>query len=433
MRVTFGHASSPAKIPAMAFAFMANQFKGVINQLNKTCQLMGVDRDELEILRKPDRVVEVSLPVLMDDGHIKVFDGYRVQYNNIRGPYKGGLRFHQQVNLDEVKALAFWMTIKCAVADIPYGGGKGGVAVDVKKLSEGELERLTRAYTRGFADFIGPLKDVPAPDVYTTPQIMAWIMDEYSHIKGENIPAVVTGKPVEIGGSVGRETATSLGGFYVFEQILQKLKMKKSKTSLAVQGFGNVGMNFALIAYRAGYKIVAVSDSSGGIYDGKGLKLEAVLEHKRATGRVVNFKGAQDISNEKLLELPVEVLAPAALENVINEKNAARVKAKIILELANGPTSPEAEIKLLKRGVLLAPDVLVNSGGVIVSYFEWVQNLRHFYWDKVKVEAHLKKQIDSAFDQVWQTMAKQKNSDMRTAAYMVAVERLVKALSVRGI
>ena len=412
---------------------MANQFKGVINQLNKTCALMGIDYDELEILRKPDRVIEVALPVIMDDGHIKVFDGYRVQYSNIRGPYKGGLRFHPKVNLDEVKALAFWMTIKCAVADIPYGGGKGGVAVDVKKISKSELERLTRAYARGFADFIGPSKDIPAPDVYTNPQVMAWLMDEYSHIKGENTPAVVTGKPVEIGGSLGRDTATSLGGFYIFEQVLDKMKMKKEKISLAVQGFGNVGMNFALIAFRAGYKIAAVSDSRGGIYDKNGLNIEKVLSHKQTTGSVINFKGAENISNEKLLELPVDVLAPAALENVINEKNAGRIKAKIVFELGNGPTTPAAEAKLLKKGVLIVPDVLANSGGVIVSYFEWVQNLRHYYWEQAKVEANLKKQITSAFKKVWQTMEAQNNRDMRTAAYMVAVERLVKALKVRGI
>ena len=412
---------------------MAEQFKAVINQLNKTCQIMGTEPDELEILRKPDRVIEVSLPVLMDNGRIKVFTGFRVQYNNIRGPYKGGIRFHHQVSLDEVKSLAFWMTIKCAVVDIPYGGGKGGVSVNVKKLSQGELERLTRAYTRGFADFIGPSKDIPAPDVYTNSQTMAWIMDEYSHIKGENTPAVVTGKPVEIGGSLGRDTATSLGGFYVFEQVLEKMKMPKNKISLAVQGFGNVGLNFAMIAYAAGYKIVAVSDSQGAIYDKQGLNIEQVLSHKQTTGSVVDFNGLKNITNEQLLELPVDILAPAALENVIDETNAGRIKAKLILELGNGPTTPEAEAKLNKKNVLIVPDVLANAGGVIVSYFEWVQNLRHFYWDQTKVEANLEKQIVGAFKKVWQTMESQNNRDLRTAAYMVAVTRLVKALSVRGI
>jgi glutamate dehydrogenase/leucine dehydrogenase len=412
--------------------FMANQFKQALNQLDKTCRVMGLDHDVLEILKKPDRVLEVSLPVLMDDGRLKVFTGYRVQYNNIRGPYKGGLRFHPKVSLDEVKALAFWMTIKCAVADIPYGGSKGGVAVDVKKLSKSELERLTRAYARGFADFIGPDTDIPAPDVYTNPQIMAWIMDEYSHIKGANVPGVVTGKPLEVGGSLGRDTATSQGGLYVFEEVLKKKKINKKEISIAVQGFGNVGMNFALIAYHAGYKIVAVSDSRGGVYNPKGLDMEKVLSHKQTMGSVVNFGQAKNITNEKLLELPVYVLAPAAMEDVISEKNAGRIKAKIILELANGPTTMAAEEKLLKKGVMIVPDVLANAGGVIVSYFEWVQNIRHFYWEEEKVQDRLEKQIMRAFSKVWQVMS-QAGGNMRLAAYIVAVDRLVKALKVRGI
>ncbi len=400
--------------------------------MDKTCKVMGLDHDVLEILKKPDRVLEVSLPVLMDDGRLKVFTGYRVQYNNIRGPYKGGLRFHPKVSLDEVKALAFWMTIKCAVADIPYGGGKGGIAVDTKKLSHGELERLTRAYARGFADFIGPDTDIPAPDVYTNPQIMAWIMDEYSHIKGANVPGVVTGKPLEVGGSLGRDTATSQGGFYVFEEVLKKKKINKKEISIAVQGFGNVGMNFALIAYHAGYKIVAVSDSLGGIYSPQGLDMEKVLSHKMTMGSVVNYNDGKNVTNEKLLELPINVLVPAALENVINEKNAGRVKAKIILELANGPTTMAAEEKLLKKGVMIVPDVLANAGGVIVSYFEWVQNIRHFYWEEEKVQDRLEKQMMRAFSKVWQTMTQAKGN-MRLAAYIVAVDRLVKALKVRGI
>ncbi|MBU0722258.1 Glu/Leu/Phe/Val dehydrogenase [Patescibacteria group bacterium] len=412
---------------------MSKQFNEVIDQLNKTCKIMNVDNNELEILRKPDRIIEISLPVLMDNGRVKVFTGFRVQYNNIRGPYKGGIRFHPKVNLDEVKSLAFWMTIKCAVANIPYGGGKGGVIVDVKKLSQGELERLSRAYARGFADFIGPLKDVPAPDVYTNPQIMAWIMDEYSRIKGENTPGVVTGKPVEINGSLGRDTATSLGGFFVFEQVLDKMKIKKNQINLAVQGFGNVGMNFALIAYNAGYKITAVSDSKGAIYNEKGLNIKEVVSHKQITGSVINFKNAKNITNEKLLELPNEILIPAALENAINKKNANKIKAKIILELGNGPVTQEAEIKLQKKHILIIPDVLANSGGVIVSYFEWVQNLTNYYWEQTKVEADLKKQIINAFKIVWQIMESQNNNDMRTAAYIVGIRRLVNALKIRGI
>lgn len=411
---------------------MANQFKEALIRLDKICRLSGLTHDEAEILKKPQRIIEAALPVLMDDGSLKVFDSYRVQYNDIRGPYKGGLRYHPKVDLDEVKALAFWMMIKCAVADIPYGGGKGGITVDVKALSQTELERLTRAYTRGFAEFIGPDKDILAPDVYTNPQIMAWIMDEYSHIKGVNVPGVVTGKPVEIGGSLGRDTATSLGGFFIFEAILGKMSLKRKDISIAVQGFGNVGLNFAKIAYDVGYKIMAVSDSRGGIYNSKGLAIDKVIEYKEEKGSVMNFPQAKNITNEKLLELPVTVLAPAALEGVITEKNAGRIKAKLILELANGPTSNQADEKLAKKKIMVAPDVLTNAGGVIVSYFEWVQNIRHWYWEKQRVEDNLNKQMARAFGKVWSTKEKY-NVDLRTAAYIVAVERLITALKVRGI
>lgn len=421
---------------------MSNQFKQCIGLLNKTCEIMakaeeasgaaGLIYKELEILKTPQRIIEVAVPVVMDDGQLKVFTGYRIQHNNIRGPYKGGLRFHPKVDLDEVSSLAFWMTIKCAVADLPYGGAKGGITVDPKKLSRGELERLTRSYTRAVALFVGPDKDIPAPDVYTNPQIMAWFMDEYSKIKGRNVPAVVTGKPVEIGGSLGRDIATAQGGFYVLEMIYKKLKIKKNHATAAIHGFGNAGMNFAKIASEAGYKVAAVSDSKGGIYNEKGLDIKKVIEHKEKTGSVINFSGAKNITNEKLLELPVKILVPAALERVITAKNAERIKAGIILELANGPTTPEADEKLYKKGILVAPDVLVNSGGVIVSYFEWVQNIRHFYWDLEKVNDRLKQQITKAFAAVW--AAKEKyNIDMRLAAYIVAIEKLGKALKARGI
>lgn len=421
---------------------MANPFKECIEQLNKTCDFLDkinnktekITYDEVEVLKMPQRIVEVSLPVKMDDGTLKVFRGYRVQHNDIRGPYKGGIRYHPQVDLNEVSALSFWMTIKCAVADIPYGGAKGGITVDVKKMSRGELERLTRAYTRAVADFVGPEKDIPAPDVYTNPQIMAWYMDEYSRISGVNTPSAVTGKPVEIGGSQGRDVATAMGGFYVLEALLEKLKLKK-KISVAIQGFGNAGMNFARIADEHGYKITAVSDSRGGIHNEDGLDIQEVMKHKESSGSVADFKGAENISNEKLLELPVDVLVPAALEGVITEKNADRIKADIILELANGPTTMEAGEKLFGKGKIVVPDVLANSGGVIVSYFEWVQNVRHFYWDLEKVNERLKHQITKAFESVWKVFAenKDKGVNMRTAAYVVAVEKLVKALKIRGI
>ncbi len=422
--------------------YMPKQYQQCLSQLKKTCEVISqinaagrvidLTYDELEILKSPQRSIEVSIPVLMDDGHLRVFTGYRVQHNDIRGPFKGGLRFHPQVNLDEVSALAFWMTFKCALADIPFGGAKGGIIVDPKKLSPGELERLTRGYTRALAEFIGPDKDIPAPDVYTNPQIMAWLMDEYSHIKGHNEPAVVTGKPLEIGGSVGRDTATAQGGFYVLDTLLKKLKIKKNNLTIAIQGFGNSGMNFAKIASADGYKVVAISDSRGGTFNGRGLDIEKITAHKKAAGSVADFPDGKNITNAQLLLLPVTVLAPAALEEVITEKNAGRIKANIILELANGPTTIPAGEKLFKKGKLVVPDILANSGGVIVSYFEWVQNIRHFYWDLEKVRVNLNKKMTQATELVWEYM-KNHNVDMRTAAYIIAIERLVKALKIRGI
>jgi len=404
----------------------------VIKQINKASKMVDLNYDEIEILKSPQKTIEISIPIKMDDGSLKVFKGFRVQHNNIRGPFKGGLRFHPKVDLDEVSALSFWMTFKCAVVDIPYGGAKGGITVNPKKLSSDELERLTRGYVRAIADFVGPDKDIPAPDVYTNPQIMAWFMDEYSRIKGRNESAVVTGKPIEIGGSLGRDTATAQGGFFVFENIIKKLKNNKNELIIAVQGFGNAGMHFAKIAHNAGYKVVAISDSKGGIYNKKGFDIEEVISHKKETGTVMDMDGAKNITNEQILNLPVKVLVPAALENVITKENAGRIKADIILELANGPTTIEAGEKLYKKGKLVIPDILANAGGVIVSYFEWVQNIRHFYWEKEKVQANLSKQINKATDLVWETMNNY-NTNMRTAAYIVAMERLAKALKVRGV
>ena len=421
---------------------MAKQYKQCINQLEKTCgvihqinataEKIGLTYEEVEMLKSPQKIIEVSIPIKMDDGSLRIFTGYRVQHNDIRGPFKGGLRYHPKVSLDEVQALAFWMTFKCAVANIPYGGAKGGITVDPKKLSRDETERLTRGYVRAIHNFIGPDKDIPAPDVYTNPQIMAWLMDEYSHIKGKNEPAVVTGKPIEIGGSLGRDTATAQGGFFVFENLLKKLKIKKGGITIAIQGFGNAGMNFAKIADRAGYKVVAVSDSSGGIYNEKGLDIKEVIEYKADQGTVSGYFNARDITNEKLLLLPVKVLVPAALEGVITEKNAGRIKADIILELANGPTTIPAGEKLYKKKKLVIPDILANAGGVIVSYFEWVQNIRQYYWEREKVENYLNKQITEATNHVWEIMSAN-NVNMRTAAYIVAIEKLVKALKIRGI
>ncbi len=419
-----------------------SQFQECLNQLKKTCDIAReIDKkgdlasfkyEELDILKQPKRVVQVSLPIEMDNKKLKVFTGYRVQYNDVRGPFKGGIRFHPKVDLDEVKSLAFWMTIKCAVVDIPYGGGKGGVTVDVKKISEKEKERLTRAYVRAIANNIGPDKDIPAPDVYTNPQVMAWFMDEYSQIKGANTPAVVTGKPLEIGGSLGRDTATAQGGFYVFEALRKKMKIKKNQVKIAVQGFGNAGANFAKIADAHDLKVVAVSDSHGGIYNPKGLNLRDVERYKKEKGSVIYYPNGKKVSNEEILELPVNVLVPAALENVITEKNASDVKAKIIVELANGPINLEAGEILFKNGSVVIPDVLANAGGVLVSYFEWVQNIRHFYWDAKKVQKNLEQKMIKAFNDIWVLMQKYKKINMRTAAYIVALERIAKALKIRG-
>lgn len=408
------------------------KFENAIKQLNKTAELINLKDDYLKILEHPQRVIEVSVPVEMDDGRLEIFEGYRVQYNDILGPFKGGTRYHPEVDLDYVKALSFWMMIKCAVAGIPYGGGKGGIKVDVKKLSEKELEKLSRGYMRALAEFIGPDKDIPAPDVYTNPQIMAWFMDEYSHIKGKNVPAVVTGKPVSIGGSLGRDIATALGGFYALEFLLKKMGKNRNSQSVAIQGFGNAGLNFARIAGGAGYKVVAVSDSKGGIYSEAGLDIDLAEKHKRETGSVVDFEGSKNISNEELLELSADILAPAALAGVITNENIAQVKAKFIIELANGPINIEAGEALENRGVVILPDVFANAGGVIVSYFEWLQNISGCYWDLDTVKEKLSFQMGKAFEGIWERKEKY-GVNMRTAAYIAAVEKLVEALRVRGI
>jgi glutamate dehydrogenase/leucine dehydrogenase len=420
---------------------MSKQYEQCIKQLKKTCEviekinkngdIINIKEKDTEILKSPKKIIAVSIPVKMDNGDLKVFKGYRVQHNDALGPHKGGIRYFPKVDLDEVSALSFWMTFKCAVADIPYGGGKGGVTVDSKKLSLGELERLTRGYLRAIADSIGPKKDIPAPDMYTNAQIMGWFMDEYSRLQGQSEPAVVTGKPLEIGGSLGRDKATGVGGFFVFEKIIKNLKIKKKEINLAVQGFGNAGSNFAEIAYNNNYKIVAVSDSRGGIYNKNGLNINKLIEHKTKTGSVIDFKDAKNISNEELLELKVNILIPSALENVINIKNAKKIKAKIIIEIANGPVSGEAEIELNKKGKIIVPDILANSGGVIVSYFEWVQNLQNYYWSLEEVNKKLKEKIEKATLKVWQ-YKENYNIDMRTAAYLVGLEKIVNAIKAKG-
>ena len=406
-------------------------FANALKQLKQAASYAKIPSAIIEQLKKPERILQFSFPVTMDNSEVRVFEGYRVQYSSARGPYKGGLRYHPQTNLDEVKALAFWMAVKCAVVGIPLGGGKGGITVDPKKLSEAELERLTRAFTRKLAPFIGPEQDVPAPDVNTTPQIMAWVRDEYERVVGKKVPGVVTGKPLNFGGSQGRTPATAQGGMYVLEELIGKLKLKTKQITVAVQGMGNVGGIMAQLLHQAGYHVVAMSDSKGGIYNPKGLDVPAVERFKKQTGSLKNFPGAKPVTNAQLLELPVTILIPAALENQITGKNAGRIKAKVVFELANGPTTPEADAKLAQRKIIIVPDVLANAGGVTVSYFELVQNIQQYYWNEGEVIAKLKPIMVTAFRQIWQR-AEQLKVPLRTAAYVIALERIGQAIEARG-
>lgn len=409
-----------------------NPFEMVLEQLDKVAKIMKLDPNMHRVLSSPARTLEVSIPVRMDDGSIRTFTGYRCQYNDARGPTKGGVRYHPDVTRDEVVALAAWMTWKCAVMGLPYGGGKGGVVCDPKKLSLGELERLTRRYTADIISFIGPERDIPAPDVYTNDQVMAWIMDTYSMYKGYAVPGVVTGKPISLGGSVGRSTATARGCVYVIEEAAKRMGMKLAGAKVAVQGFGNAGSYAAIFLHELGCKVIAVSDSKGGIYSEKGLDPKDIFEHKKKTGSVVNFKGAKNITNEELLTIKCDILVPAALENVITKENAPYVQAKIIGEAANGPTTPDADEILHKKGILILPDILANAGGVTVSYFEWVQDINAFFWDEDRVNSELKKVMMKATNDVY-NISKKYNVDMRMGAMILALERVAEATRLRGI
>lgn len=415
----------------MSCPAVENAFECAKKQLSDAINLLGCDQNVLEVLSHPKEYMEVSIPVKMDNGKIKVFKGYRVHYNDARGPCKGGIRYHPNVSIDEVKALSAWMTWKCSLVNIPYGGSKGGIVVDPKGMSQGELERLSRGYVRGMFNFIGPMKDVPAPDVYTNAQVMAWMMDEYSKIAGHLEPAVITGKPVELGGSLGRDKATGRGLVYVGRETMKYLKMVPKKATVAIQGFGNLGTFAAEDLYKMGAKIVAVSDSKGGIYKKEGLNPAEVMKHKDKTESVINFPGAKNISNDELLEMAVDILIPAALENVITAKNAARVKAKVILEGANGPTTPEADAILEQKGVVVIPDILANAGGVTVSYFEWVQNLSGYYWTEDEVNRKMDALLTAAFNDMVK-IAKQYKVSMRKGAYLIAVKRVVDAMKLKG-
>jgi glutamate dehydrogenase (NADP+) len=416
-----------------------NPFENALKHLEKAAAKAGIHPEHLDHLSSPHQQVEVTLHFKRDNGKTEIARGYRVQHNNWLGPYKGGLRYHPKVDINEVKALALWMTIKNAVVGVPFGGGKGGIEIDPRTLSKKELENLTREFVRHIAPNIGPTVDVPAPDVNTTAEIMDWFADEYSKIVGKKTPSVVTGKPLGKGGSEGREEATGLGGFYVLEELIKSLKLKKPLT-VAIQGFGNVGSFFADLCFRNGYKVVALSDSKGAIYDpkGEGFNTEMVKKCKKDTGALRSCYCQGDvceiakkgylISNEELLELPVDILVPAALEGVITGANAKKIKAKIVFEMANGPTTSEADEILNKRGIIVVPDVLANSGGVTVSYFEWYQNMKNQNWTLQKVRTNLKEKMVAAFDSVWE-IHKKKKVDLRTAAYILALQRLTAKAS----
>ncbi len=419
---------------ASAYENAKKQIDSIASILVEEYEDKGKFKKAIDLLKRPQRLLKKKISIKLDNGKVKSFQAYRSQHNDSRGPFKGGIRFHPQVTEDEVKALSTWMSIKCAVVGIPYGGGKGGIIVDPKALSQGELMRLSKKYAEFLAPFIGPWKDVPAPDVNTGEPEMAWMLDVYEKKVGLHSPATFTGKPIELGGSLGRTEATGLGGVFVLQSYADHQGLVPEKTSIVVQGFGNVGFWFSKIAKGLGYKIVAVSDSSGGIYNPNGLDVEKMAELKEKYG---SFKEVTDaskmkyVSNEELLALKADILVPAALENAITKDNAKKIMAKVILEMANGPTTPEAEDVLLIKKVHVLPDVLCNAGGVTVSYFEWVQNLQGLSWTKDKVNEELRKIMDVSFEEVHK-ISHQKKVSYRKAAYVLAVKRIIDAMILRG-
>jgi glutamate dehydrogenase (NADP+) len=420
-------------------AAKGGSFKDATRRLDRALEFFPLSEEVEETLRHPRLSLQVSIPVRMDDGSFRLFQGYRVRYNDARGPGKGGIRFHPDVDQDEVTALAFWMTFKCALVNIPFGGAKGGVAVDPRELSHAELERLSRGYIDAIAEFIGPDIDIPAPDVYTNPTIMAWMADEYSLIRRMKTPATITGKPVSLGGSLGREDATARGGYYTIQVMAKEFGLKPEKTTVAIQGYGNAGYFAAQLLAQDGYRIVGLSDSKGGIYRPEGFDPEAVKAHKDVEGRVAGVSRRNGefeevphdrITNEELLELDVDILIPSALENVITAENAPRVKARYMVELANGPITSEASA-IMKHRVFLIPDILANAGGVTVSYFEWVQNRAGFYWTLEEVHSRLKTIMVTEFRELL-SVAKEYSTDNRTAAYILALRRLAEAIEAQG-
>lgn len=403
-----------------------------LRQMDAAAERLGIEPGLRQYLRTPRRTLTVSVPLRRDDGSLAVYTGYRVQHSIARGPGKGGIRYHPDQDLREMTALAMWMTWKCAVMELPFGGAKGGVACDPKALSRGELERLTRRFAAEIGILLGPDKDIPAPDVYTDAQVMAWIMDTYSLQQGHSVPAAVTGKPIELGGSKGRNEATARGCVFTIAEAASRIDLVLQGARAAVQGFGNVGRHAAQFLSELGCRIVAVSDTSGGLYKADGLDLTAVGVHKDRTGQLAGFRDADAITNEALLEVPCDVLVPAALGNVIRAENAPRIQARLIAEGANGPTTPEADAVLFDRGVTVIPDILANAGGVTVSYFEWVQGLQEFFWSEAEVNARLKERMVKSFGEVWD-LAERERVDLRLAAQMIGVHRVAEAVRLRGI
>ncbi len=401
-------------------------------QLRKVARAFSIDENLVSVLSKCKKALVVSIPVTMDDGTIRVFEGYRVTHNIARGPSKGGIRYHPDVVLDEVRALAMWMTWKCALMGIPFGGAKGGIQCDPKKLSVRELEGLTRRYTSEIVNDIGPEKDIPAPDVGTSPREMAWIFDTYSMNKGHSVLGVVTGKPLTVGGSLGRIEATARGALFCTLDAIEKLGLKAGEMKVVVQGFGNVGSYYALFMQQEGAKVIAVSDSGGGVYNPDGIDIPSAIAHKQERGTLSGLGGVEPISNEDLLLLDCDILAPCGLEQVITEENADKVKAKIVCEGANGPTTPPADEILEEKGILVLPDVLANAGGVVVSYFEWVQGLQEYFWKEDEVNAKLKEIVDKAFEETWHVHTS-RDVSLRLAAYGLAVQRVAEATTTRGL
>jgi glutamate dehydrogenase (NAD(P)+) len=401
-------------------------------QLRKVAEIFNIDSNLIEVLQQCKKAVVVSVPVVMDNGQVESFEGYRVTHNIARGPSKGGIRYHPDVSLSEVKSLAMWMTWKCALMNIPFGGAKGGVICNPKKLSRGELQKLTRRYTTEIINEIGPEKDIPAPDVGTDASVMAWIFDTYSMNKGHSVLGVVTGKPLNVGGSLGRLEATARGAMYSMREAIRKRNLQWDGLRVAVQGFGNVGLYLSKFAHGEGAKVIAVSDSQSGVYNPNGIDIEAAIAHKQETGALAGLRGTEPISNEDLLLLECDVLAPCALEQVITAENAGKVKAAIICEGANGPVTPSADEILYEKGVLVLPDILANAGGVVVSYFEWVQGLQEYFWKEDEVNARLNDITTRAFNETW-AVHESRGVNMRNAAYGLAVQRVAEATTTRGL